>query len=67
MLRMNVVVPTFKKVATSLMFASPTMTWRRRYFVASACGSSRVLMIGRFSVVSRPTSSSKKSARWVSW
>ncbi len=34
---------------------------------ASAWGSSRVLMIGRFRVVSSPTSSSKKSARWVIW
>jgi hypothetical protein len=61
------VVPTFRYVATSLMFASPTITWRRRYFWASACGSSRVLTIGRFSVVSSPISSSKKSARWLSW
>ena len=30
------------------------MTCSRRYFSGSACGSSRVLMIGRFSVVSRP-------------
>ena len=49
------------------MLASPTMTCSRRYFWASQCGSSRVLTIGRFSVVSRPTSSSKKSARWESW
>ena len=61
------VVPTLRNVATSDRLASPTITWRRRYFWASACGSSRVLTIGRFSVVSRPTSSSKKSARWVSW
>ena len=43
------------------------MTWSRRYLVTSPCGSSLVLMMGRFSVVSSPTSSSKKSARWVSW
>ena len=43
------------------------MTWSRRYFWASQCGSSRVFTMGRFSVVSSPTSSSKKSARWVSW
>ena len=43
------------------------ITCSRRYFSASACGSSRVLMIGRLSVVSRPTSTSKKSARWLSW
>ena len=61
------VVPTFRKVATSHMFASPMITWSRRYFSGSACGSSRVLMIGRFSVVSSPTSASKKSARCVSW
>ena len=47
--------------------ASPTITCRRRYLSASACGSSHVMMIGRFSVVSRPTSTSKKSARWDSW
>ena len=61
------VVPIFRNVATSHMFASPMITCRRRYFSGSACGSSRVLMIGRFSVVSRPTSVSKKSARCVSW
>ena len=43
------------------------ITCSRRYLSASACGSSRVLMIGRFSVVSRPTSTSKKSAREDSW
>ena len=63
----SAVVPTFRKLATSDMLASPTMTCSRRYFWASQCGSSRVLTIGRFSVVSSPTSSSKKSARWVSW
>ena len=57
------VVPTFRNVATSQRFASPTITCRRRYFCGSACGSSRVLTIGRLSVVSSPTSSSKKSAR----
>ena len=40
------VAPTFRNVAYSLMFESPTITCRRRYFSASACGSSRVLMIG---------------------
>ena len=59
--------PTLRKVAISLRLASPMITWRRRYFWASACGSSRVLTIGRLRVVSRPTSSSKNSARWVSW
>ena len=61
------VVPTFRYVATSLMLASPTMTCSRRYLVASQCGSSRVLTMGRFSVVSSPISSSKKSARWLIW
>ena len=60
-------VPTFKKLATSERLASPRMTCSRRYFWASQCGSSRVLTMGRFSVVSSPTSSSKKSARWVIW
>ena len=63
----SAVVPTLRKVATSERLASPTITWRRRYFCASAWGSSRVFTIGRLSVVSRPTSSSKKSARCVSW
>ena len=61
------VVPTLRKVATSDRLASPTITWSRRYFWLSQCGSSRVLTIGRFSVVSSPTSSSKKSARWLIW
>ncbi len=45
------VAPTLRKVAYSLMLESPTITWRRRYFSASAWGSSRVLMIGRLRVV----------------
>ena len=40
------VVPTFRKVATSDRLASPTITWSRRYFWLSQCGSSRVLTIG---------------------
>jgi hypothetical protein len=40
------VVPTLRKVATSSMLASPVITCSRRYFWASACGSSRVLTIG---------------------
>jgi hypothetical protein len=67
MARTMAVVPTFSSVDTSWRLASPTMTCRRRYFWLSQCGSSRVLTMGRFSVVSRPTSSSKKSARWESW
>jgi hypothetical protein len=65
-LRTSAVVPTFRKVDTSHMLASPTITWSRRYFSGSAWGSSRVLMIGRFNVVSSPTSASKKSVRWDS-
>ena len=61
------VVPTFRKVATSHRLASPAITCRRRYACGSACGSSRVFTIGRFRVVSSPTSSSKKSARWLIW
>ena len=54
-------------IVGSAMFESPTMTWRRRYFSRSAWGSSRVLMIGRLTIVSSATSVSKKSARWESW
>ena len=61
------VLPTFKKVAISDRLASPTMTCSRRNRLGSACGSSRVLTIGRFSVVSSPTISSKNSARCDSW
>ena len=61
------VVPTLSRVATSARLASPTITCRRRYRWGSAWGSSRVLTMGRFSVVSRPTCSSKNSARWESW
>ena len=61
------VVPTFNKVATSERLASPTMTWRRRNRLGSAWGSSRVLTMGRFKVVSSPTISSKNSARWEIW
>ena len=56
-------VPAFIAVAHSLRFASPAMTCSRRYFPASACGSSRVLKIGRRAVVLIPVTSSKKSAR----
>ena len=61
------VVPTLRYVDSSARLASPMITCSRRYLSASACGSSRVLMIGRLSVVSSPTSTSKKSARWESW
>ena len=53
--------------AVTMISASPTITCRRRYFSGSACGSSRVLMMGRLRVVSSPTSASKKSARCVNW
>ncbi len=46
------------------MFESPTMTCSRRYFSASACGSSRVLMMGRDRVVAEETPSQMCSARW---
>ena len=59
------VVPTFKKVAYSLMLESPTMTCRRRKRSASACGSSRVLMMGRLRVVAEETPSQMCSARWL--
>jgi hypothetical protein len=49
-------VPVFSRNGTSNRFASPPMTWSRRCFDASACGSSRVLMIGRLNVVSSPMS-----------
>jgi hypothetical protein len=56
-------LPTFSSVVTSFMFESPTITCRRRYFSASACGSSRVLMIGRLRVVALLTPSQMCSAR----
>src|SRR3546814_6208771 len=59
------VAPTLRKVVYSLMFESPTRTWRRRYFSASAWGSSRVLMIGRLRVVAELTPSQMCSARWA--
>jgi hypothetical protein len=49
------------------MFASPMITWSRRYFSGSAWGSSRVLMIGRLRVVSSPTSTSKNCERCAIW
>ena len=64
MRRMSEQAPTFRKVAYSLMFESPTMTCRRRYRSESACGSSRVLMIGRDRVVADETPSQMCSARW---
>src|ERR1051326_3013412 len=46
------------------MLESPTMTCSRRKRSASACGSSRVLMIGRDRVVADDTLSQMCSARW---
>ena len=57
------VVPTLSIVVVSDMFESPTMTCSRRYRSASACGSSRVLMIGRDRVVADETPSQMCSAR----
>ena len=48
------VVPSLSSCGTSIRFASPTMTCRRRYR-AVLCDSSRVLMIGRSKVVCSPT------------
>ena len=58
-------LPTLSSVVVSDMLESPTMTCRRRYFSASACGSSRVLMIGRLRVVADETPSQMWSARWL--
>ena len=59
----SAVVPIFSAVAHWLMFASPMMTWKRRYRCESACGSSRVLTSGRRFIVSIEQSTLKKSER----
>jgi hypothetical protein len=59
------VAPTLSSMVVSLMFESPTMTCSRRNRSASACGSSRVLMIGRDLVVAEDTPSQMCSARWL--
>lgn len=59
------VAPTLSSMVVSDMFESPTITCRRRYRSASACGSSRVLMIGRDRVVAELTPSQMCSARWL--
>ena len=59
------VAPTLSSMVVSLMFESPTMTCRRRNRSASACGSSRVVMIGRDRVVAEATPSPLCSARWL--
>ena len=56
-LRTRSVEPTLSKVVVSLMLLSPTMTCSLRNRSASACGSSRVLMIGRLLVVALLTDS----------
>ena len=58
-------LPTLSSVVVSLMLLSPTMTCSRRNRSASACGSSRVLMIGRLRVVAEETPSQMCSARWL--
>ncbi len=60
------VAPTLSIVVVSDIEESPTMTCSRRYCSASACGSSRVLMIGRERVVALETDSQMWSARWDS-
>ena len=59
------VAPTLSSMVVSLMFESPTITCSRRNRSASACGSSRVLMIGRDRVVAEETPSQMCSARWL--
>ena len=56
---------TLSIVVDSLMLESPTITCSRRKRSASACGSSRVLMIGRERVVALETPSQMCSARWL--
>ena len=56
---------TLSIVVVSLMLESPTITCSRRNRSASACGSSRVLMIGRERVVALETPSQMCSARWL--
>ncbi len=58
-------LPTLSSVVVWLMFESPTITCSRRNRSASACGSSRVLMMGRERVVAEDTPSQMCSARWL--
>jgi len=64
--RTSSVLATFSSVVACDMFESPTMTCNRRNRSASACGSSRVLMIGLDRVVAEETPSQMCSARWLS-
>jgi proteasome accessory factor A len=57
--------PTLSMVVVSLMFESPTIKCSRRNRSASACGSARVLMIGRERVDAEDTPSQMCSARWL--
>ena len=57
------VLASLSSVVVSLMLESPTITCRRRNRSASACGSSRVLMMGRLRVVALETPSQMCSAR----
>ena len=66
MRRTSCVVPIFKYVETSLMFASPRMICSRRKRRRSACGSSRVFSRGRPDMVLMLNTVSQKSARWES-
>ncbi len=59
------VLATLSSIVVSDMFESPTITCSRRNRSASACGSSRVLMIGRDRVVALETPSQMCSARWL--
>ena len=61
------VVASFIIVAHWDRFESPMITCSRLNASGSACGSSRVLTIGRERVVADETASSRKSARCVIW
>jgi hypothetical protein len=57
------VAPALSSIVVSLMLESPTVTRRRRYRSASACGSSLVSMTDR--VVAGDATSQMWSARWL--
>ena len=59
------VAPILSSAVVSDMLESPTITCSRRKRSASACGSSRVLMMGRLRVVAELTDSQMCSARWL--
>ena len=62
---MHAAEPTLTNVVYSLMFESPDDHVQPAVRSASACGSSRVLMIGRLRVVAELTPSQMCSARWA--